>query len=483
MKDQKMILTSNMISQITNGKWINLKENISFNGIRVNINRLETGDICFTSNPKQWGKKIPDTENKLELIFKNGAKAVVITDESLIGDCKYPVLIVKNSRQALENIAFYVRDTARIKRVLVTGTEGKTGFKNQLYRLLDYQTNVHATLDSSNLNVPILCSMASLGLKDKVEIIEASVAEGKVGVIRSNLVKPDICVITEVGFEHISSHGSFENLINNKASIVDGLRDNGICILNANSINYDKVREAIYQRKYVNILTFGSNEKCNARLLETKFDLEKLEWNIKASIEGVKIEYKLPIIGEHAPVSSLAPLLVVHTLGFNVQKAANDYGKFSTTETMGGLSEIKIGKKKFRFYDHSHRASILSYDSALKDLARLKPEKDGRKIAVIGNMLNIGNISKKAHENLAYLIEQANVDKLYTVGKFAKPIYAKLQNPSIFVKHADEYKEIENEILEDIKNGDLLFIKGHHRIWLKELADKICELGEVSAIR
>lgn len=482
MVQDNMILTSNMIAYITKGQWINLNSNISFHGIRVNINRIEIGDICFTSNPEQWGNKIQNTENKLQIIFENGAKAVVMTDKNLIGNCKYPVLIVKNSKQALEDIAFYVRDTIRIKRVLVTGTEGKTGFKNQLYRLLDYQTKAHATLDSSNLNVPILCSLASLGSKDKVEILEASVAEGEVGVIRSNLVRPDICVITEVGYEHISSHGSFEDLIKNKASIVDGLREGGLCVLNADSINYDKVREEIYKRKYVEIVTFGKDSKCDARLIEANFDEEKLTWNIKASIQGKDISYELPILGEHVPVSSLAPLLVVHLLGYNIAKAAEDYTKFLSTETMGGLNEIKTDKMTFRIYDHSHRASVLSYNSALKDLSRLQA-KGGKKIAVIGNMLNIGNISKSAHEYLAELIENANVDKLYTIGKFTIPIHSKLKDPSILTKHADNYKDIEDEIINDIQDGDLLFIKGHHRIWLKDLADKIYNLGDVHAIR
>ncbi len=483
MKNKSMLLNSTMIASITGGKWINLTQEILFHGVRVNINRIEKNDLCFTSNPEQWGKNISNTENKLNIIFNNGAKAAVLTNENIAKASKYPILLVKNSKKALEDLAFYARDNINVKRILVTGTEGKTGFKNQLYFLLNHQTNSHATLDSSNLNVPILCSMASITVDDKVEIIEASVAEPNVGVIRSNLVKPDICVITEVGFEHIASHGSFENLIDNKASIIDGLKQDGICVLNADSINYDLIREAIYKRKYVKIVTFGSNKKCNARLIDAKFNTKKLVWNIKSSIYGIEISYSVPLLGEHIPLSSLAPLLVIHLLGYDVKKAAKDYMKFIGTETMGILSEIKTSEITFYFYDHSHRASILSYDSALKDLSRIFQPKNGRKIAVIGNMLNIGNISKKAHEDLAELIEKANVNRLYTVGVFAKPIHDKLKDKTILIKHADKYTEIEKDILADIQDGDLIFVKGHHRIWLKELADKIYSLGVRGEIR
>ena len=478
-----MLLTAEQIADITGGEWLNPVPALSFHGIRVNIERIEKDDICFTSNPRQWGKGIPDTEEHLTQIFAKGAAAAVVTDRSRAAGIDRPVLVVEDSRQALEAIALYARDNVPVKRVLVTGTEGKTGFKNQLYQLLNFQTRAHATLDSSNLNVPILCSMASIGDGDEVEVIEASVADGKAGVIRSNLVRPDICVLTEVGFEHITSHGSFENLIANKASITDGLKEGGICALNADSVNYELVREAIYRRKYVDLVTFGSGRKCNARLLKADFDSDELVWHIGASVEGIPLSYSVPALGEHVPVSSLAPLLVVHRLGYDVRRAAADFIHFRAAETMGRIDEVVTAQGSFRFYNHSHRASVLSYASALKDLGRLRPRPGGRKIAVIGNMLNIGEISRRSHEDLAPLIEKAGVDRLYTVGRFALPLHSKLKNPAILVKHGDKYQEIEAPLLADLRDGDLLFMKGHHRIWLKDLADKIYALGTRREIR
>lgn len=483
MNEKVMFLTSEDIANITGGKWFHLDKKIQFHGIRVNIKRLEKNDICFCTNPEQWGKKITNSENSLKKVFENGASAAVIINKELVETINKPLLLVQNSKKALEDIAFYVRDNFKIPRILVTGTEGKTGFKNQLNTLLSYQTNVHSKLDSSNLNVPILCSMASIAKDDKVEIIEASVAGPNVGVTRSNLVKPNICVITQVGVAHITTHGSVENMISNKASIVDSLQKDGICIVNAESKNYDALREAIYRRKYVDIRTFGLDEKCNARVLSSTFDENELLWNIKANIEGIELDYQVPLLGDYVPVASLIPLLTIYYLGYDVKKAAADFIKFKSMDTMGGLSEITTKTKKFRFFDHSHRGSMLGYTSALIDFAKLHPSKTGKKIAVIGNMLNIGKISKKAHEDLAPLIENAKVDRLYTVGKFAKRIHPKLTDKSILINHADDYKEIEKEILADIDDGDIIFMKGNHRIWLKKLATKIYEMGETNAIR
>ena len=483
MSKRMMFLTSKLIENITGGKWFHLNNDIEFHGIRVNIKRLEQNDICFCTNPKQWGKKITNSETNLQKIFEDGASAAVITNKELIKTIKKPLLLVKNSKKALEDIAFYVRDNIKIPRILVTGTEGKTGYKNQLYTLLNYQTKVHAKLDSSNLNVPIMCSMASIAKDEKVEIIEASVAGPNVGVTRSRLVQPDICVITQVGVAHITTHGSVQNMISNKASIVDALKDNGICIVNGDSNNYDALREEIYKRKYVDIKTFGSNSKFNAYIINSSFNQSELLWDIEANIEGIEVKYQVPLLGGYVPVASLIPLLTIHYLGYDIKKAAADFIRFKSMDTMGGLSQITTKDIKFKFFDHSHRGSKLGYTSALKDFVFMHPSNQGKKIAVIGHMMNIGKISKQAHLDLIPLIQEAKVDRVYTVGKFTKPIYEKLKEQNIFVKYGDKYQEIEEEFLADIEDGDMIFMKGNHRIWLKELAAKIYDMGERDAIR
>jgi UDP-N-acetylmuramyl pentapeptide synthase len=472
------------IERITGGKWFHLPSNHKFHGIRVNIERIEPRDICFTTTPAQWGINVPETQTKLGKIFAKGAAAAIITEKRYALNAPGPVLLVENSRQALEQIALFCRDNLHnVQRVVVTGTEGKTGFKFQLHHLLSNQTQAHATLDSSNLTVPILCSMASLNENDWVEIIEASVAQPNVGVTRSTLVKPHLCVITQIGLEHTTTHGSHAKLIYHKASIIEGLMKGGACIINADSENYNALREAIYRRKYVPLLTFGTSARCNGVLNSAVFSKKSLSWEIEAIIEGEKVKYTLPVLGGHAPLSSISVLLATHHLGYDIKKAADDYIHFRSSETMGLLSRITYQDGFMTFYDHSHRGSFLSFKSALHDLAQLSPEKGGRKTAVIGHMMNLGEQTRHSHEKLAELIELAGIDRLYTVGEFMKHTHDKLHDKSILVKHADSYQELENEFLEDLQPGDLIFMKGNHRLWLKHLAAKLYQLGEAHEIR
>jgi UDP-N-acetylmuramoyl-tripeptide--D-alanyl-D-alanine ligase len=484
ISERTMYADAYTIEKITGGKWFHLQSNFKFHGIRVNIQRIESGDICFTTTPAQWGRNVPETQTKLAKIFDKGAAAAVITEKRYASNSPGPVLLVENSRQALEEVALFCRENLHnVQRVIVTGTEGKTGFKSQLHNLLSKQTQVHAILDSSNLTVPILCSIASLNENDTVEIIEASVAQPEVGVTRSNLVKPHLCVITQIGVEHLATHGSHEKLIYHKASIIEGLVKRGACIINADCENYNALREAIYWRKYVPLLTFGTSARCNGVLNSSAFKKKSLSWEVEAVIEGKVLKYTLPILGGHAPLSSVSVLLAIHHLGYDTTKAAADYIHFRSSETMGKFSRIAYHNGFLTFYDHSHRGSLLSFKSAMCDLAQLNPDKGGEKIAVIGHMLNLGEQTRQSHEKLAELIELAGISRLYTVGEFMNHTHEKLHDKSILVKHADCYQELQKEFLESLQPGDLIFMKGNHRVWLKFLAEKLYQLGETHEIK
>ena len=111
-----------------------------------------------------------------------------------------------------------------------------------------------------------------------------------------------------------------------------------------------------------------------ARLLKSTFNEEELLWEVTANIEGSEISYQVPLLGDYVPLASLIPLLTIHYLGYDVQKAAKEFINFKSMDTMGGLKEVTSSSKSFRFYDHSHRGSLLGYSSALKDFIKLHPK-------------------------------------------------------------------------------------------------------------
>ena len=175
-----MYLSSTLIEEITGGEWLNLDDDINFKkvivwgkeefeffGPKESDNR---GNIFF-----MWQKS--NYYDLIEDLISSGVAAIVISEKDKNKyqyqrrqTITHPLLVVKNSKKALKDIAFYMRDNFKIPRVVVTGAVGKTGFKNQLIKLLSFQTEVNATCGTRNLDNAILCSMSSLNVNDKIEI-------------------------------------------------------------------------------------------------------------------------------------------------------------------------------------------------------------------------------------------------------------------------------------------------------------------------
>lgn len=472
----ELILSSEDIQTLTQGEWINAEQESTIKAVRANPSRVVPGDLFFSVNPEQWGKALASTENNLEAVFAKGAGAAVVTNKASFNIKDKPILVVENTREAIEILAEETRKRFAGKVVMVTGTEGKTGCKFQLHHILNKQAQTHATLDSSNLDAPILSTLVSIKPSDKFAVVEASLAEPSVGVRRSNFIKPDICIITELGYEHLLLHGSMENMVKNKATAVTGLADDGLCIVKRDNPYCTRLREEIYKLKYVDIRYFGSNRKCNAQLLDAKF-VNNNGWNIKARIEDTTVEYFLPLIEEHAPVASLAPLLTAYYLNLDVHKAAADFATFAPSETSGRLRNVKKADKTFWLYDQGQRGSILSFKSFFRTIQRMQPQGSGRKIVVISHFIDMKEVPESAVdlEEFSELISNVGIDRLYTVGEFKR--YANIvRDESIWIKHGETYKDIAQDVMNDIQDNDMVFIKGVLAQKLYELV-KLIEAG------
>ncbi len=478
MEKMQVFLTPDEMAEVAGGRWVNDDKPRLITGVRVNPERVLPGDIVFTTTPAQWGKGILDsTQPKiLKKMQEKGAAAIVSTGPKAYELTGLPTLVVENPKVALEKIAVCSRDRFQGKTVLVTGTEGKTGFKLLLAHVLKPQCACHASKDSANLTVPVWCSMAGVNRETQVHICEVSVAQPKVGFTRSRYLRPNISVITEVGYSHVETHGGLDALIYDKASVSDGLVDGGCCVVNASCPQFDKVRECIFKRHYVPVYGFGEHPRSQSRVIEAQFVNQS--WVCKADVRGKEVQYTIHAMGDHMPNAVAGVLLTVDLLGYDVFQAAKEVASFEPSETMGRLEQLTLHGHPFTFYDHSHRASPLNFRSALRDVSRIQVT--GKRIAVLGSMLNLGDLSDASHKDLMTDIEKAHFDVIYTLGdpiKVIRPLLKKL--PGVTLKgHAKDWKELIEPVSNEIGDGDLLFMKGNHRVWLKYLSAELREQAQ-----
>jgi len=471
---REIYLTPDRLRLMTGGEWLNSDPFLRFSGVGSHASYRQ-GYLYFALALEEWKRDKKNILEEIAALFQKGIRAIVLDDAKVSRKVPYPVLLVTNCLQAYKDAATGTRQHVGCSTVLVTGTEGKTGAKVQLYHLLRKQTQVHAVLNSANTETPVLRSLLNLSGQDAVEINEVSVgSDEELRVERARLVNPDICFFTNIGPNHMDMHKTIENLVRAKSSVVEGLREGGICIVNREIQYFDQLIDNIKQRRSdVPIYLYGSRDGVDARLLKASFDTEKFGWRIISDIAGKNLDYFIPYFQGHAPLASVGILLLVEKLGYNVEQAARDYRVNEPFETMGRLLVIHKNTKDILFYDQSRRGGMHGMTSAFADLKNFKVT--GKIVALVGgiSIIKDSDWTKEAHRKLAGLINDSQIARLYTTGNYVSYVHEYLRDKSLLIKHSDNLDELAERLMADCEHGDLLFIIGSAYLYLGRVSDKI----------
>ena len=324
--------------------------------------------------------------------------------------------------QALQAIAATVRDRARARRILVTGTEGKTGFTSQFRHLASGQIEVAARPDSNNMDHGICTALANIKRDDAVAVLEVAVPYRHRGMRRAQLVQPELCVITEIGYEHLAKHGSVDELIKAKASVASALVEDGRCLIQSNPRYFEKLRKRIRRYGEFPIFTFGTDHADFGRLLAAHFDGLRRGWEVEAVVGGQSISYFLPRVEQHAPLSSVAVLAAMRLIDLDLEVALERFHSLDLFETAGRMQELSARSGgTYTLYDQSHRNYLLALDDFFQTASRLTPRLGGRKILVLGHIYDEREYGNLIWEmlpplRLRQMIDTCGLDSIYTIG-------------------------------------------------------------------
>ncbi|EIC23438.1 Mur ligase family protein [Thiorhodovibrio frisius] len=480
---REIYLTPERLADFTSGRWLmdSCDPNLRFTGVGT-YGTHRPGNLYFALALGDWRTDKKDPRCELAAILSKGMRALVIDDMRYATGWPVPVLLVDDITAAFKNCAIQVRQQKNPTTVLVTGTEGKTGAKVQFHHLLSKQVQTHAVLNSANTEVPVLRSLIELSEEDKVEINEVSVGSDEaLRVERARMVNPDLCFITNVGPNHMDMHKTLDNIFIAKSSVVEGLRDGGKCIVNADIHHFPKLIAQIDRRRPgTPILTYGTSELNNGVLLTQTFVPERFGWNVRARINGEELSYFLPLFQQHAPLGSVGILLAIQYLGHDIQRAARDYAGLIPFETMGRILEFPKRSGKVLFYDQSRRGAIKGMRSAFADMKNFRI--DGRIVALVGGISTKkdSDWTREAHTELAQLINDSRIARLYTTGNYMDYVTERLKDPSIFVRHCDDLDALAQNLFNEVRGGDLLFIIGNAYLYLGRVSERLLALKDES---
>ena len=450
-------LTLKEIIDVTNGNLVYGNENEECISFERDTRAIKDGDIFigFKGETVDGGIRYKEA-------LENGAKGCIINkcaNENLEKIENKFILEVEDTILATQQIAKLKRKKYNIPVVAITGSVGKTSTKDIIASVVSEKYDVLKT--QGNMNNHIGLPMTILGLRNHTAmVVEMGMNHfGEISTL-TKIAKPTIAVITNVGTAHIGNLGSRENILKAKLEILEGLSKDGTVVINNDN---DLLHKWYLENKdNYNIVTYGIENDS----MEKAQDINYLESSSKYNLKNEGI-IEVPVGGEAFVYNSLAAISVGKTLGISMDKIKQGILKFELTKMR---LDVQKSSKGYTIINDCYNANYDSMKSALQYLNRTP---GNRKIAMLGDMLELGDFSKKLHEGVGNAVVENKVDILITVGKEAKNI-AKIaiENNVETYEYTDNNSAI-SKLKEILEPEDAVLVKASNSMNFKEIVSAI----------
>ena len=362
------------------------------------------------------------------------------------------VIRVRSLVQAYWKFMDYYRNLFEIPVVAITGTCGKTTTKEMIKHILSKRWNVQASVSSKNeprQSLPYL-----MGIAENTNAAVFELGLGNTGNIKHqcNIYQPTIGIITNIGVHHLDGCGNLEGYIKAKSEIVDGIKKNGILILNADDANTKKVPLQSFKGK---IIYFGVSEKSQFRASDIKFANNGM--NFQIHISNKKYNAFIPGYGEHQVYNALAAIAAVNEMGMDISEAIS---QLATYKNMTRHLEFSDGLGGSTIIDDTWTNNPTSVEAALKVLDSIG---QGKKVVlVLGDIKRLGNFEKKYHREIGSMVAKRNIHTLITIGSKAEDIanQAKKDGTEATVHIFNDVKGVIDILKPILDENSILLIKG-----------------------
>ncbi len=415
-------------------------------GISIDTRTLKKGDLFFALK----GPHADGHDYVLQALEKGAVAAVVerIPEGADMVRC----VLVPDTLEALEDLGRFGRARTQAKIIAVTGSVGKTGTKDMLETVFKDQCRTHASQKSYNNHWGVPLTLALMPEDTEVGIFEVGMNHaGEISPL-SKMIHPDIAIITTVEAVHIESfENGEEGVADAKAEIFDGLNGSGQVLLNRNNKWFDYLSE----KSKNSVISFSLDNSSDAYLQDALISPDRTDFH--ARILGQTIPVHLSVSGEHHALNSLPVLLSVKLLGYDLEQAAASLAGWTQRDGRGKIDIInmKEGQAPIYLIDEHYNASPVAMRAAFAAMARLR----GRKIAVLGDMAELGEKAPDYHRELVPDLLAAGVDLVFAAGPNMTYLFEELPKDKRAL-HTDLPDGLCEEMKETLQPGDVVLIKG-----------------------
>lgn len=402
--------------------------------------------------------------------FKAGAKACLVSKDFEFGEqleVDGVLIRVEDTLAALEAMAVAARNRTSAKIIAVTGSAGKTGTKEALREMFELCGKTHASVKSFNNHWGVPLSLTRMPRDCEFGIFEVGMNHsGEISPL-SKLIRPDIALITTVAPAHIGHFANEEEIADAKAEIFDGLVEGGTVLLPADNRHFERLCLAAEKAGVGNVLSFGEVATADVKLLTGKFGSEVSE--IKADCLGEMVEFRVSIPGPHIAMNFLGALGCIKLAGCELTGVVSVLGSLIAPPGRGVRHVLSLEPGQLTnergtdstalVIDESYNANPPSMEIALKTLGAMKENTYCRRIAVLGDMLELGDHSEFYHRQIAPLINSLDVDLVFASGEMMAHMFKDLPESKRGV-YATHSHELIAPLEESLQSGDVIMIKG-----------------------
>ena len=437
-------------------------------GVSIDTRTLETGDLFVAlAGPNFDGHDFVDTA------FAAGAASALVSREASLNG--RPGLVSTDTLDSMEKLATAARDRSRAKIAAITGSVGKTGTKEALAHVLSAQGETGYSKISLNNHWGVPLSVARLPASARFGVFEIGMNHPGEITPLVGLVRPHVAVITAIASAHREFFDSLEDIARAKGEIFSCL-DGGTAIINRDTEFFSLLAGMAQDAGANDIVSFGRHAEADMRLIECLSDATSNA--IDARWRGDAISYRVDQPGVHWAYNSLAVLATADALGADMKKAAADLATLPSLPGRGAVHVIPWGDGTIRLIDDSYNANPESMSAALKTLGNMQPD-GGRRVAIIGDMLEMGDTSRAAHAGLKDHIEKNDIDAVFMAGPEMSALADVLDADRIGAT-ADSAVALLPAVLSGLRAGDVVTVKASNGTGLGRIVAALIDSETVS---
>jgi UDP-N-acetylmuramoyl-tripeptide--D-alanyl-D-alanine ligase len=433
-------------------------------GASIDTRTLEAGDLYFAIKGD-----VHDGHDFVPAALEKGASAAVVSEEKApaFGGSDR-LIVVPDVLEAMRQMGRAARARTSAKIVAVTGSVGKTGTKEAMRAALSRQGAAHASVASYNNHWGVPLTLARMPRETTFGVFEIGMNHAHEILPLTGMVRPHVAVITTVEPVHIEFFPSLWGIADAKGEIFSGLEPGGTAVINRDNAYFERMRAHALASAAGRVISFGEHEAADIRA--NRIIVKPDHSVVDATIFGQPLTYRIGTAGRHHALNSLSVLAASHALGADIALVALSFADLKPPVGRGERTMLAIGEGEAPLIDESYNANPASMAATLRSFAARKM--DGRRIAVLGSMKELGDVSDEYHAALAGPVAEAEVDYALLVGDEMEPL-AKALGRGIKMEHVPDAAAALDRLEGEIGPGDAILVKGSNSIGLAALVEAL----------